>query len=167
MYYTSTTSPKPGFQIDLGLRVVATPGHSVDSIVILDLHERVVFLGDSAYEIGSLFYASGSDLQQQADSLGEVERLIDGFQPTSTEEQVEWIAACGHYTAGVNAVDLLRRVQRFILDVLGEKLSPEIGRDHIGREQAALIKHGDLAMAVPMEQLVASVQRVKGPNLSN
>lgn len=60
----------------------------------------------------------------------------------------------------MNAIDLLQRVQRFISDVLDERTSPpDIGRDHLGREQAALIRHEGLAMAVSMEQLATSIRQ--------
>lgn len=155
-------SPITGRTTDLKLQVMTTPGHSLDSIVVLDHSERVIFLGDSAYEDGWLFYAHGSDLFQQTESLYKVECALARAEHPALEVERPWIAACGHFTVGVDAVNLLRGVQKFILGVLKEEITPsEIGKDHIGRGSSALIKGDRFSMAVPFDQLAASLKRFK------
>ncbi|OJJ01965.1 hypothetical protein ASPVEDRAFT_41497 [Aspergillus versicolor CBS 583.65] len=153
--------PTNGCAVDLGLQVVTVPGHSLDSIVILDHMERVVFLGDSAYESGYLFYAHGSDVARHCNSLKKVERILTGDHSVPDGER-PWIAASGHKTAGIDAIPLLQRTQRFIQDVLRGAITPtEIGNDHIRHGDIALLEAGELSMVMPVEQLARSVEEYK------
>lgn len=139
-----------GELVDLHLQLFATPGHSVDSMVILDYDEKVAFMGDSAYEDAPLFYSYGSSLFQHAQSLNRIERELSQTDSVTSP----WTVACGHRTAGLEAIPLLRSTQVFIHDVLSGRLQPHsIGKDHLGRTGAVTFRREKLEMTCPEELL--------------
>ena len=72
-----------GLQIDLGgisLEVIYTPGHSPDSISLLDRHNRILFTGDTFYLAPLYMHIEGgsfSDYLDSAAKLVALEPLVD------------------------------------------------------------------------------------------
>jgi glyoxylase-like metal-dependent hydrolase (beta-lactamase superfamily II) len=152
------TSPSNNGKTDLRLQIISTPGHSVDSIVVLDHDERVAFMGDSAYEKGPLFYSYGSDIIQHRMSIKMVEAIIQSATSTASGEK-QWLAACGHLTSGVPALPLLQRIEKFIDNVLrGQVLPLPTSKDHMGRTGTRYFEADDLAMSCPIEMVEASIR---------
>lgn len=144
------SSHPEGEPVDLNLQLFAAPGHSLDSVVILDYDEKVAFMGDSAYEDAPLFYSHGSSLFQHAQSLDRIEGLISQRNSGTSP----WTVACGHMTAGVEAIPLLRSIQVFIYDVLSGRLQPHsLGKDHLGRPGAVTFRSERLEMTCPEDLL--------------
>ncbi|KAJ5542081.1 hypothetical protein N7535_004501 [Penicillium sp. DV-2018c] len=106
--------------VDLNLQIVHAPGHSPDHMVVVDLDQRTIFLGDSAYEQSPLFYAYGGDLVLHVQTLARLEGLLTSYE--KREGARIWTAACGHFSSGLHAVSLLRRTKNFILDVIEGKI---------------------------------------------
>ena len=76
-----------GHIIELGgrdIRIMHTPGHSPDSIMLLDEGNKMLFTGDSYYP-GHLYahfegeFYGNSDIEVYADSMERVSRLADGL----------------------------------------------------------------------------------------
>jgi glyoxylase-like metal-dependent hydrolase (beta-lactamase superfamily II) len=71
--YKVNTYVQEGDRIDLGddqkLQVIATPGHSPDSISLLDEKHRLLFAGDAFYQGPILLYRPETNLQDYLQSL--------------------------------------------------------------------------------------------------
>ena len=71
--YQVNTYVQEGDRIDLGdgqrLQVIATPGHSPDSISLLDEKHRLLFAGDAFYQGPILLYRPETNLQDYLQSL--------------------------------------------------------------------------------------------------
>ncbi len=81
--------------VDIGthkLEVIYTPGHSNDSICLLDRKERLLWVGDIFYTGGIYTYLAGGDLNQFIESYGKMVALAphyDYVMPSHNEPLVE------------------------------------------------------------------------------
>lgn len=135
--------------VELNLQLLHAPGHSPDHMVVLDLDESTIFLGDSAYEQSPLFYAHGGDLTLHIQTLARLEALLTTYE--KSEGAHIWTAACGHFSSGLNAVSLLQRTKTFILDVLEEKV-PSQSQEANPYQAGGILEfftRDELAMACP------------------
>jgi glyoxylase-like metal-dependent hydrolase (beta-lactamase superfamily II) len=135
--------------VELNLQLLHAPGHSPEHMVVLDLDESTIFLGDSAYEQSPLFYAYGGDLTLHIQTLARLEALLTTYE--SPEGARIWTAACGHFSSGLNAVSLLQRTKTFILDVIEEKV-PSQSRETNPYQAGGVLEffaRDELAMACP------------------
>ena len=69
---------KPGQILDLGgrrVRIVRTPGHTPDSLSIIDQGGKTLFIGDLINRMGTLYAVPGSDVKAAAASIQELRRL--------------------------------------------------------------------------------------------
>ncbi|KAJ5775786.1 uncharacterized protein N7511_000797 [Penicillium nucicola] len=135
--------------VELNLQLLHAPGHSPEHMVVLDLDESTIFLGDSAYEQSPLFYAYGGDLTLHIQTLARLEALLTTYE--KPEGARIWTAACGHYSSGLNAVSLLKRTKAFILDVIEDKV-PSQSREANPYQAGGILElftRDELAMACP------------------
>lgn len=110
---------KPDEAIDLGnrnLKVIHTPGHSPDSISLLDQQNKMLFAGDFLYE-GNLIATLGGDVY---DYLKSTRRLID---LTQGDESI----FPAHYTTPLKT-DLLNDLERALVYMTEGKA---VGRRYI------------------------------------
>jgi glyoxylase-like metal-dependent hydrolase (beta-lactamase superfamily II) len=71
---------RPGEFIDLGgvsLEVIPAPGHSPDSIVLLDANRRLLFTGDTFYLAPLYAHLEGSSLSAYVDTAARLAELAD------------------------------------------------------------------------------------------
>lgn len=61
---------------DLNLVAYQTPGHTPDELAIWDPSERVLFVGDTAYEWAPIIFPLEGDIRQYADSLAKLRALV-------------------------------------------------------------------------------------------
>jgi glyoxylase-like metal-dependent hydrolase (beta-lactamase superfamily II) len=74
------------------LEVVFTPGHSPDSLCLLDRENRLLFVGDTFYPASLYAHLHGSDLDLYAESatlLAELQAEIDFILPAHNEPLLE------------------------------------------------------------------------------
>ncbi|KAJ5146151.1 uncharacterized protein N7515_000715 [Penicillium bovifimosum] len=142
--------------VELNLQLLHAPGHSPDHMVVLDLDESTVFLGDSAYEQSPLFYAYGGDLVLHIQTLARLETLITDYE--KPEGAAVWTAACGHFSSGLNAISLLQRTKKFILDVIEGKVPSQSQEANPFQVDGVLefFTRDELAMACPDHLLQAA-----------
>ncbi len=72
-----------GDKIDLGgrsLQVIATPGHTPDSIALLDMDNRLLFTGDTFYPGPIFLYRPETDLEAYLTSVEKLARLVPRLQ---------------------------------------------------------------------------------------
>jgi glyoxylase-like metal-dependent hydrolase (beta-lactamase superfamily II) len=72
-----------GDKIDLGgrsLQVIATPGHTPDSIALLDTENRLLFTGDTFYPGPIFLYRPETDLDAYLTSVEKLARLVPRLQ---------------------------------------------------------------------------------------
>jgi len=72
---------RDGASVDLGGRsimVVATPGHTPESLSLIDRSHKAVYIGDLFNRVGSLYNVPGSDIHQAAASLRRILHLVPG-----------------------------------------------------------------------------------------
>ncbi|GAD93463.1 conserved hypothetical protein [Paecilomyces variotii No. 5] len=134
---------------DLNLQLLYAPGHSPDHMVVLDHDENTIFLGDSAYEHSPLFYAYGGNLAVHIQTLSRLEALLVTYE--KSEDAHTWIAACGHFSSGLNAVSLLQRTKTFLLDVIEGKMTSQ-SRDTNPYQAGGVLEffaRDEFAMACP------------------
>lgn len=58
--------------VDLGLVIYQTPGHTPDELAVWDGKERVLFVGDSAYEWAPIIFPVEGSVEAYKESLGKV-----------------------------------------------------------------------------------------------
>jgi glyoxylase-like metal-dependent hydrolase (beta-lactamase superfamily II) len=87
---------KEGDQIDLGqgqeLQIISTPGHSPDSISLLDNKERLLFVGDAFYQGPILLYRPETNLQDyliSLEKLAKISTTVDLILPGHNMPNVE------------------------------------------------------------------------------
>ena len=126
-----------GDRIRLGegqeLQVISTPGHSPDSISLLDEQQRLLFVGDAFYQGPILLYRPETDLQDYMNSLetlAKVSTKVDLILP-------------GHNTPNVEP-QLLLKAARAMRDVLAGKA---IGREADGGQHREF-NYGDFSFVV-------------------
>ncbi len=71
---------RPGQFIDLGgvsLEVIPAPGHSPDSIVLLDSKRRLLFTGDTFYLAPLYAHLPGSSFSEYVDTAAQLAELVD------------------------------------------------------------------------------------------
>lgn len=61
---------------DLGLVAYQTPGHTPDELAVWDPSERVLFVGDTAYEWASILFPLEGDIHLYAKSLAKLRALV-------------------------------------------------------------------------------------------
>ena len=114
-----------GDSIDLGggrkISVIFTPGHTPDSISLLDLTERLLFVGDSFYEGPIFLYRPETNLGDYVRSLKKLVAIIE-------KNQVDLVVP-SHNTPNAHP-DLLRKALGAIEEVLtGGKKADGITND--------------------------------------
>jgi glyoxylase-like metal-dependent hydrolase (beta-lactamase superfamily II) len=75
---------RDGEQLDLGARqltVLSTPGHTPDSVTLVDREHRLLFTGDLVNRLVTLCDVPGSDIRETARSL---ERIVNTVPPGSS-----------------------------------------------------------------------------------
>jgi glyoxylase-like metal-dependent hydrolase (beta-lactamase superfamily II) len=89
-YFIMPSNPvgvEDGHMIDLGdrkIKVIHTPGHSPDSVMLLDIDNRILFTGDTYYP-GHLYahyegeFYGNSDIEAYAASMRNISKLCDGL----------------------------------------------------------------------------------------
>ncbi len=134
---------RDGDKIDLGgreLRVVHTPGHSPDSVCLLDEKNKLFWTGDSFYPAPIYIYAPTTNLDQFIQSFAKMVELMPKYEwvmPSHNEPKIEkhLIKECyeaaksikagtaGPYTEGVAAGIKVHRYDydRFSLIVRAER----------------------------------------------
>jgi len=111
-YVIQPSNPKPvedGVIFDLGersIKVIHTPGHSPDSIMLLDIEQKALYTGDSYYP-GHLYaffegdFFGQSDLETFADTMEKISRMADDLisihpshnDPTANPQMLKKVAA--------------------------------------------------------------------------
>lgn len=74
---------RDGERIDLGsrvLEVIFTPGHSPDSLVLLDRAHGLLFTGDTYYSGPIYLFARGTDFEAYARSVAQLAGLVPGLE---------------------------------------------------------------------------------------
>lgn len=120
---------------DRGLRVVETPGHSVDGITLLDERAGFAFVGDLVYDGVNYAHLPDADLDAYAASL----RRLDATSPAAL--------FAGHAQAPiVDRLDL--ELARLLEDVAdgSAALSPYV--DVLG-QRALMARRGEIGLSVP------------------
>ena len=134
---------KDGDKIDLGgrtLEVVHTPGHSPDSICLIDKENKLFWTGDSFYPAPIYIYAPTTSLDQFIESFAKMVELMPQYEwvmPSHNEPKIEKhlikecyeaaksikAATAGEYTEGVAAGVKVHRYDygRFSLIVRAER----------------------------------------------
>lgn len=78
-----TNTVKDGDVIDLGnrqLKVFATPGHTGDSICLVDAENHLLFTGDTYYPADLFAFSEDADLATYAKTMDKLVSLIDEYQ---------------------------------------------------------------------------------------
>lgn len=134
---------KDGDKIDLGgrtLEIVYTPGHSPDSVCLLDKENKLFWTGDSFYPAPIYIYSPTTSLEQFIESFAKMTELMPKYEwvmPSHNEPKIEkhLIKECyeaaksikagtaGAYTEGVAAGIKVHRYDygRFSLVVRAER----------------------------------------------
>ncbi|HST77532.1 MAG TPA: MBL fold metallo-hydrolase, partial [Verrucomicrobiae bacterium] len=113
-----------GDRIDLGGRVVqviAAPGHTPDSIALLDQHNRLLFTGDTYYPGPIFLYRPETDLDAYEATLAK----LSGMAPRLT------LLLPAHNVPVADPADL-KRVLAAIREVRAGKVKPS---DHDGKKE--------------------------------
>ncbi|KAI9148287.1 major facilitator superfamily domain-containing protein [Paramyrothecium foliicola] len=113
---------------DLGLTIFQTPGHTPDELAIWDAQERVLFVGDTLYERGHIFFPPEGNLKLYSETLTRLRSLvttwndesfdalnIDRINGAGVEARVK--IAGGHITCGADAEQLISNVQGFFYQI--------------------------------------------------
>jgi glyoxylase-like metal-dependent hydrolase (beta-lactamase superfamily II) len=65
--------------LDLGLVVYQTPGHTPDELAVWDEKERVLFVGDSAYEWAPIIFPLEGSIPLYKETLNKLRGLVREF----------------------------------------------------------------------------------------
>jgi glyoxylase-like metal-dependent hydrolase (beta-lactamase superfamily II) len=91
--FTVTKWMKEGDKIDLGgkeLEVIHTPGHTPDSVCLLERQERLLFTGDIFYPAPIYIYSPDSDIDEFISSFRKMVKAdYDYAMPAHNESMVE------------------------------------------------------------------------------
>lgn len=102
--YTITQTIADGMVIDLGdrhLEVLHTPGHSTDSICLLDRQQRLLFTGDTFYLAPLYAHLEGSNIDDYIESAARLGALQTDVDYLLTAHNVPVVA--GSYLGRLNA----------------------------------------------------------------
>ncbi|KAH7408798.1 beta-lactamase-like protein [Phaeosphaeria sp. MPI-PUGE-AT-0046c] len=139
---TSTTNDA----VDLGLVIYHTPGHTPDSLSIFDEQERVLLVGDTAYEWAPILFPIESSIYIYKRSLEFLLALVHRLNcPASSSPPTSSSPlrlASGHITSDVDAEDFLQEVYSFLCEVQTGTLEPRFYRRFRGEEEV-LYERGD------------------------
>lgn len=119
-----THTVKEGDVIDLGgrtLEVVWTPGHTADSIMLIDEENGLLFTGDTYYPAPLYAFSADSDLSEYTESMRKIADKVKDMD-------LDWIYAS--HNEVVEGTEILSEVaddMQMILD--GEKTDYELGDD--------------------------------------
>lgn len=146
---------QPGTSIDLGSRVIEifhAPGHSSDSIVLLDRERRQLFVGDFIYPYDLFMFLPGSGLADYRRTTDRLLRLMgcadvmlpghEGFmEPSALTTLAEALAAIADGSASFTRKRMLGfPVRRYAFDGLPPVL---VGRRALGRSLTPLVDAGE------------------------
>ncbi|HJZ13252.1 MAG TPA: MBL fold metallo-hydrolase [Acidobacteriota bacterium] len=117
---------KDGEILDLGerkLEVVMTPGHTPDSLCLLDRENRLLFIGDTFY-LGPIYlYTLEADFERYAASVKKLASLRDKIEIVLTAHNVPVVAA-----------DYLQHLEKAVMQVHAGTIQPKV---HEGRREFA------------------------------
>jgi glyoxylase-like metal-dependent hydrolase (beta-lactamase superfamily II) len=100
--------------LQLGLRILQTPGHTPDELAVWDEAERVIYVGDTLYENVPILFPTEGDIAEWYRSVEDLIRFVQ-FQGKGVK------ICAGHATAGQDAETMLRAALEFVGDVLKGK----------------------------------------------
>lgn len=129
-HQTSVTYPHPaGLALDLGVRVLHTPGHTPDSLSWYDAAERTLYVGDHLYQRESgdtraapwgperacpIVFPAEADLGRWWRS----NRMLGAFVAGENARGTRVKLAAGHVTAEADAAGVIAGAERFVAAVL-------------------------------------------------
>ncbi|CAK5268734.1 unnamed protein product [Mycena citricolor] len=135
--------------VPLNVQVLHTPGHTPDEVALYDYSERMLYVGDTVYEVETIIFPSEGSIVQWMDSM---QYLIAFVREQSGQTPVQLNA--GHRTYSRPAMDVLIAARTFIEDVIAgrEQVKDRMrrrGEENIRYEQG----EGRFALLCP-ERLV-------------
>ncbi|MCJ1362415.1 hypothetical protein MMC16_001518 [Acarospora aff. strigata] len=114
--------------VQLGLQVLSTPGHTPDELAWYDEQERWLFVGDTFYErvnddlkaeIPIIFPKVGN----WVDVMASLEKLLDFVRIKNAESGKERVRiGCGHITCDADGEEILLAVQKLFWDIIAGKV---------------------------------------------
>src|ERR1700753_531411 len=104
--------------LDLGLVVYQTPGHTPDELAIWDENEKVLFVGDTAYEWAPIIFPLEGSIPLYKQKLSKLLNLVREMNASYHSDDLTLKAkaidrvslASGHITRDVDAEDFLNEV---------------------------------------------------------
>jgi glyoxylase-like metal-dependent hydrolase (beta-lactamase superfamily II) len=107
---------------NLGLQIIHTPGHTPDELALWDVHERVLFVGDTMYEWAHIVFPKEGNLITYSVTLGKLKQLVVGWNEDSSLPKVK--IACGHITDSADGEELLHEVDTTFYHCVNGWLEP-------------------------------------------
>lgn len=106
--------------LDLGagkrILIISTPGHTPDSISLLYISERLLFVGDNFYQGPIYLFRPETNLHDYVSSMGKLVKLMD-------ECDIDLVVP-SHNTPNVQP-EILRKSYQAINDILSGKIKPK------------------------------------------
>ncbi|KAI0635662.1 beta-lactamase-like protein [Trametes polyzona] len=115
--------------VPLGVTLLHTPGHTPDELALWDEEEAMLYVGDTLYEWAPIIFPNEGSIVVWLRTVDSLVAAVEGGRKDVTAR-----ISCGHTTAGVPALEVLRSGRAFMMDVLE-------GREEI---KSRVVKRGEV-----------------------
>ncbi|ORY16777.1 beta-lactamase-like protein [Clohesyomyces aquaticus] len=166
--------------LDLNLTVYQTPGHAPDQLAIWDSGERVLFVGDTAYEWVPIVFPLEGSIPLYKETLLNLIKLVhdlnvDSRESDATPSKLSSITApasarthakrvtmaSGHGTSNVDAENCLKDVYDFLCQVQKGDIEPRDWGSFRGEELVCFETDGKISFGGPKKMFLEFIREAR------